>query len=400
MKPTVISLFAGAGGLDIGLERAGFHTIAATDVDRDCIDTLRLNQATEVEVGGGKRAHLQGSLVVDADVAELTASDLNPTGQDIDLLAGGPPCQPFSSAGRQLALSDPRGQLFSHFVRLADELQPRFVLFENVRGLVTARGHCGTPGEALQSVVQGFEDIGYATRCGLLNSADYGAAQRRVRFFLIASRIGAAPPLPAPTHSRLAETTDGKRPWVTLGDFLATRPSVAEDEHVRPSEALAPLLAALPMGSGLKSPGRAEPTRPGGHWGYRQGTFIADTTRPARTVTAATTQDWIRLADGSLRRLTLSECAGLQGFPMKWQFHGTQGSKFRQVGNAVPVVLGEALGRELVVGLSTEDEQSTIRFCRTARRCPPRHSVRALGRRKERSRSSAFAVVQRHCGAT
>jgi DNA (cytosine-5)-methyltransferase 1 len=98
----------------------------------------------------------------------------------------------------------------------------------------------------------------------------------------------------------------------------------------------------------LKSPGVKETTRPGGHWGYKQGTFIADLDKPARTVTAASTQDWVRLEAGALRRLTLAECAALQGFPRQWTFSGARASQFRQVGNAVPVTFGEVIGHNLV----------------------------------------------------
>ena len=93
----------------------------------------------------------------------------------------------------------------------------------------------------------------------------------------------------------------------------------------------------------LKSTGRVEKTRPGGHWGYRQGTFIADLDLPARTVTGSTSQDWIRW-NGLLRRLTLNEARLLQGFPSDWEFLGTNAQKFKQVGNAVPSAFGEILG--------------------------------------------------------
>jgi DNA (cytosine-5)-methyltransferase 1 len=265
------------------------------------------------------------------------------------LLAGGPPCQPFSSSGNQLSVLDHRGRLFEHFVRLADELKPRTILFENVRGLVTARGPKGEPGEVLQLVRSAFESIGYATRFALLNAADFGLPQRRVRLFMLASRDLPLPEFPAPTHARAAEPSLFSRlkPWRGLGEFLAGRQPPELDEIVRPSAALGRLLRDVPDGSGMKSPGRKEATRPGGHWGYKQGTFIADPNLPARTVTAASTQDWVRAADGLLRRLTLRECAALQGFPDAWEFVGSRSSQFRQVGNAVPSLLGEVLGHAL-----------------------------------------------------
>lgn len=349
--PTLVSLFTGAGGLDIGLERAGFHTVVATDFDEECIETLRFNQTRRIPIDGlPSRFHLEGARIIHANIATLTAQDFRiPEGEELDLLAGGPPCQPFSSAGSQLGLDDPRGKLFQHFARLVSELSPRMFLFENVRGLVTARGPSGRPGEALDLVRKAFEEVGYATRCTLLNAADFGAAQRRVRLFIIGSRLATLPEFPDPTNAENAGDGlfDGVKPWRTLGDFLSSMPEPSKPEITRPSPELSKQLRSIPTGSGLKSPGVKETTRPGGHWGYKQGTFIADPGRPARTVTAATTQDWIRLGDGSLRRLTLAECAGLQGFPFEWQFAGTRSSQFRQVGNAVPVAFGIAIGQSL-----------------------------------------------------
>lgn len=328
------------------------------DNNADCVSTLLANQEAALPVRGRPElTHLQGARIFQGDVAEITRSDLvphtAPTGWRPTILVGGPPCQPFSSAGRQRGLDDPRGRLFVHFARLAEELQPDFVLFENVRGLATARGETAAPGEVLLGVKAQFEGLGYVTRFALLNSADFGAPQRRVRLFMLAAREGSAPVFPEPTHSRLRR--DECKPWVSLGEFLAKMPVPSEAEVVRPSHLLVERLRDLPAGSGLKSPGRPEPTRPSGHWGYKQGTFIADLGLPARTVTAASTQDWVRLPGQDLRRLTLRECAGLQGFPPGWQFVGTKASQFRQVGNAVPAVFGEVLGEALASAASETD---------------------------------------------
>jgi DNA (cytosine-5)-methyltransferase 1 len=350
-RPSLVSLFCGAGGLDIGLEQAGFETVCASDWEDDCIATLRLNKQKGIRVEGNpRRRYLSSASIVQADIADLRGDDLRPAsssdGWRPDVLAGGPPCQPFSSSGAQRSVLDKRGRLFEHFVRLADDLRPHVILFENVRGLVTARGPSGAPGEVLQLVRQAFEDIGYATRFELLNAADFGCPQRRVRLFMVATQDRALPEFPPPTHGQkpMRDLFGSVAAWVTLRDFLASRNPPNADEVVRPSEKLAPLLADLDPGSGLKSPGRKEATRPGGHWGYKQGTFIADLSLPARTVTAASTQDWIKQSGGDLRRLTLSECAALQGFPAEWEFSGTKTSKFRQIGNAVPSVFGKVIG--------------------------------------------------------
>lgn len=235
-------------------------------------------------------------------------------------------------------------------MRLAEELRPRLILFENVRGLVTARGPTGKPGEALRLVLEAFESIGYATTCSVLNAADHGLAQRRVRLFILAAQNPPLPVFPEPTHSEEGSVGlfGSRKRWISLGEFLAAQPPPAADEVTRPSPALERQLRDVSEGSGLKSPGPKEPTRPGGHWGYKQGTFIADLSKPARTVTAASTQDWIRLPDGTLRRLTFRECASLQGFPPEWKFVGAKASQFRQVGNAVPSVFGRVLGRTLL----------------------------------------------------
>lgn len=162
---TAIDLFCGAGGLSAALERSGFSSVAAVDHDKDCIATLRRNQAKRIAVAGSSRVYLENTKLLQGDIREINRADLIPDNAPAnwrpDILAGGPPCQPFSSAGSGLGLDDPRGQLFQHFVRLAEELQPRFILFENVAGLVTAKGKDGTPGGALKLIQQRFEAAGY-----------------------------------------------------------------------------------------------------------------------------------------------------------------------------------------------------------------------------------------------
>ena len=359
---SVVSLFSGAGGLDIGLEAAGFHTVSAVDTDADCLASLCANQRSEIPTGTG-RNHLQGTRLLRADIEDVSAEHLSPTGAGRkwppDVMAGGPPCQPFSSSGKMLSVEDPRGKLFQHFVRLADALQPRLILFENVRGLVTARGTGGEPGEVLGMVKDAFEGIGYATTFALLNAADFGDAQRRVRCFMMATRATALPAFPDPTHAEKPSggLFDSQLPWVTLRELLATLPPPSPDEVVRPTPKLSAEFGRIPCGSGLKSAGARESTRPGGHWGYRQGTFIADPDQPARTVTASASQDWIREPDGRLRRLTLRECAALQGFPREWSFAGPVASRFRQVGNAVPVALGRILGESMLTVLRQGEQR-------------------------------------------
>lgn len=350
--PTVVSLFSGAGGFDIGLESSGFKTIATVDLEQDCVNTLLAAKGSGIKSPAGRR-FLKDAKIIRADATSLDPIELIPRGASKDwrpdLLVGGPPCQSYSSAGKRLSMHDARGKLFEHFVRIAAALKPRYICFENVRGLVTARGFDGEPGGALIAVKAAFEKIGYATSFQLLNAADFGSYQHRVRCIMIASSDSPLPDFPAPV---LAKNGFGGLPaWKTLAEFLDQNPPI-ESEIVRPTKRAESMLRNIPCGSGVRSPGTREVTRPGGHWGYRQGMFIADPLKPARTVTSSTGQDWIRLPDGSLQRLTMTQCAALQGFPADWPFTGSAQSRFRQIGNAIPSVFGVALGEVLIKSLS------------------------------------------------
>ena len=336
-QPKYISLFTGAGGLDIGLERAGLKAVSLCEIEAVFCETLHENQRFQHADG---MDYFKEAIIHNADICETAGQDLT-LGNEIDLIVGGPPCQAFSSSGKQRSVLDARGKLVHEFLRIIDEVRPKMFLFENVRGLVTARDSSGEPGGVIRDLLEQFHGIGYSCRAALLNSADYGSYQRRVRCFIIASRHGKAPPFPEPTHHKNPDFLFAK--WRTLGEFLDESGDTNHRDYTFPTEELAKQLKNLPDGSGIKSMGKAEPTRPGGHWGYRQGTFIADQTLPARTVTGSASQDWIR-HNGFLRRLTLREVMLLQGFPEDWRLCGTKAQKYKQVGNAVPAVFGELLG--------------------------------------------------------
>ena len=358
-RASFVSLFSGAGGLDIGLEEAGWTCHYATDLDATAIDTLKRNQGRQLRYS---RA-LSDALVEQSDVRRSIGGDIlakaGLSRGDVSLLAGGPPCQSWSSAGHQRGFEDPRGQLFRDFVRLANELDVRWLLFENVRGLLTARGPDGTPGAALHLIRAKLLDAGFQTAVTLLNAADFGVPQRRVRLFVVGYRAGDVPPFPTPTHSR--DPLERLRPWVSLGDCLKLIWPLAPEEVIRPSGSLAADLALISPGSGVKSPGKAESTRPGGHWGYKQGAFVADLDLPARTVTASGQQDWIRDPVLGLRRLCPRECAAIQSFPASWIFSGNRGCQYRQIGNAVAPAVAELVGRTLLGHVDGQSAAPVVR---------------------------------------
>lgn len=358
-----ISLFSGAGGLDIGLERIGFEVVSTLDENKVCCDTLSKNQAKKCLIHKQEPPfHLQDTHIIHKDIRNIHPQELAPQKTKISCLFGGPPCQTFSSAGKMQSVFDERGTLFQDFVRVVEYWEPTTFLFENVRGLVTAKGFDGKPGSVIKNILMAFENLGYSCRTELLNAADYGAYQRRVRCFIIGVRHGMAPLFPEATHANMPIKNNKnntlfpeleKKPWQSLGTFLATDADNDESNWVHPTPALLEQLQTIPEGSGLKSQGVIENTRPGGHWGYRQGTFIADPKKPARTVTGSSSQDWIRLNNGRLRRLTFLEVKRLQGFPEKWTFCGSKAQQFKQVGNAVPTIFGEMIGQTLIKYLKT-----------------------------------------------
>jgi len=277
-----ISLFAGAGGLDLGLERAGWSCLYGVDSDPEAVETLKLNQSRDFG---------QGALFECADVRDLTGSDiLAKIGRDrgdIPLMAGGPPCQSWSSGGKQRGFDDPRGKLFSDFVRLSDECGCRIIVFENVRGMLTARGPKGEPGEALRIIRETLYERGYRSEVRLLNAADYGVPQRRVRLIIVAYRGVAKPEFPEGTHVKADYCELFGNPWRRLADVLSATEPIHKSDLIRPSGEMAIRLRGLQPGQGAKSAGKRETTRPGGHWGYLQGGFVADPNMPARTVTAS-----------------------------------------------------------------------------------------------------------------
>lgn len=335
-----VSLFSGAGGLDIGLEDAGFTCLYASDIDKSAYATLAANRDR-------RSGHFAQAVVEHADVSQTSGSDiLSAIGAargEIPLLVGGPPCQSWSSAGHQKGWEDPRGRLFDDFVRLASELDVRWLMFENVRGLLTARGPDGIPGSALNLIRQKLLAAGFQTQVKLINAADYGVPQRRVRLVVFGYRVGDDMSFPEP-HKVKGAADDG---WIPMRAALDSVGDLSPDEIIRPNEKLFGQLRLLQPGTGVKSPGKRESTRPGGHWGYKQGAFIADTRIPARTVTANQQQDWVIDSARGIRRLCPRECAAIQTFPKDWRFVGSRSDQYRLIGNAVPPSLARQIGTAL-----------------------------------------------------
>jgi DNA (cytosine-5)-methyltransferase 1 len=370
---SVISLFSGAMGLDIGLEQTGRFSIrAVVEKEKSFCDTIRQNRAArriDPHV-----AIFEGDITGFDPASVLAAAGLRPG--ELDLLVGGPPCQSFSTAGRRQSTEDVRGLLLWDFLRFVEYMQPRFFLIENVRGLLSAalkhrpikdrpeRGGAPlAPDEEPGSVIRRFAaDLqriggGYHLDCFEVNAVNYGAPQLRERVLMIGNRYNAEVDFPAPTHGNPADqhTFRGKlKPWRTLRDALNGMNDPGEvilDFSPRKKS----FLSKVPSGSNWRSlPIEIQRASMGKAWlakGGRSGWWRRlSFDLPCPTLVTMPNHASTSLCHPTeVRALTLREYAAIQEFPAEWQFCGTPAEQYAQVGNAVPVRLGNVAG-EVIAG--------------------------------------------------
>lgn len=339
-KRTLISLFTGAGGLDYGMEAAGFRTGAAVEMDHDCCETLRANRDWAV---------FEKS-VFDVPTKELLSAAECKRGE-VDLLVGGPPCQPFSKAGfwaggNTKRLKDPRAGTLDAYLRVLDEALPHAFVMENVEGLAYAQKD-----EGLSFVLSGIEAINrkhrvsYTPTVAVLRAADYGVPQMRSRLFIVAARDGQAFKFPDATHAPL----DADKPtlpayrtaWDAIGDVV---PEPHEGLAMRGT--WADLLPSIPEGENYLWHTDRRPGQPLFGWRRRYWSFLLKLAknRPSWTVQAQPGP-----ATGPFhwnnRRLSMRELARIQTFPDDVTITGGYGAVHKQLGNAVPSLLAEVIGR-------------------------------------------------------
>jgi len=235
-KLTALSLFSGGGGMDIGVRQAGFTILANIENDPHCCNTLRAaieREKCETRVFENDIRNIEAEGLMD-DLA------LHPS--QLDLLFGGPPCQPFSQIGKQLGLEDARGLLLFQMVRFAALFQPKAILIEQVKGLVNARDKGGRRGGVLKKLLDELASLEYEVRWQIINAADYGVPQLRKRLFIIAIKTSSSFSFcfPEPTHSPDGEDNlfFSLKPYVSAGDVIADLGAPApkgverEDSHV------------------------------------------------------------------------------------------------------------------------------------------------------------------------
>jgi DNA (cytosine-5)-methyltransferase 1 len=355
--PVCVDLFCGCGGLSTGLLDAGIDVRVGVDSDAPSIATFDLNHAP------------RGSRSVLGDVRELDGARLAElAGMPVALLAGGPPCQPFSVAGKRRALADRRADLIFEFVRLLDETSAEAYIFENVPNLASV-----ADGEVLKDLLVAFADAGYTATSHILLAADYGVAQMRKRLFVFGTRErGAIPMPPAPTH---APDANGKRRHVSAREALGDLPDVrAPTAEMLPNHEPTFHSQAMLAAFARQAPGTREPKS-------RHDRLHAE--RPSYTLRAGTGNfSPLRPVHYEHDRvLSVRECARIQSFSddFRWPDEQARLQQYRQVGNAVPPLLARAVGEHLAgfMGWSLEPSRFAVDG-------PPDYQRLSLAERLER----------------
>ena len=361
----VISLFSGAMGLDIGLEKAGLNVVIGQDFDESCVKTMQAN----------------GHNVLGGDIREIDPRKLlELTGLSVGepfLICGGPPCQPFSTAGKRLGINDPRGSLFMDFIRMIDHIRPRFFVMENVKGIMSAplkhvplaERDENDPdqrlGTVLDVILAEFDKLGYKTVYGVLDAVNYGVPQFRERFVLIGSRDNEDIFLPLPTHFQMHQ--DKSYQWKTVRDAIADL-EFDKGECATLSEERLKFLKMIPEGGNWRDlPENIIPIAMGGAYksgGGKVGFYRRlSYNQPSPTVVTSPVQKATMMCHPTQDRpLSIREYARIQQFPDNWIFTGTTAAKYRQIGNAVPVGLAEAIGKAVCAVADGNAVVETKRF--------------------------------------
>lgn len=328
MTLKVIELFAGAGGLALGLEKAGFETIGLVEFDKSAAETLKYNRPNWN--------------VIHDDIANISSQDLeayfNIKKGELDLLSGGAPCQSFSYAGKRLGLEDTRGTLFYHYALFLKKLQPKMFLFENVKGLTSH-----DKGQTYKTILSVFEEEGYEVQSRVLNAWDYGVAQKRERMIM----VGIRKDLINSISFEYPKAHDYKP---VLRDVLVDCPPSVGAQYGEDKRKIFELVP------------------PGGYWRdipeeiakpYMKSTWNMGGGRtgilrrmsfdePSLTVLTSPSQKQTeRCHPLEARPFTVRENARIQSFPDDWEFQGGVGAQYRQVGNAVPVLLAYEIGEKI-----------------------------------------------------
>lgn len=352
--PIALSFFSGAMGLDIGLEKAGIRIALCSEIDSACRKTIKRNKPN-IALIGDIRDYNAKQILEQASLKK----------EDVDIIVGGPPCQAFSTAGKRLGFEDQRGNVFLKYLEVITTIKPKFAVIENVRGLLSAplkhrplsqRGkkvqplpNEELPGGALKHILDVLQKNGYSVSFNLYNAANFGCPQKRERVVLICSRGSAKPPYLTPTNSENGEF--GLPKWKTLKDAIGD----LKCEHT-----FVPFPKKRLLFYQMLSPGQNWRSLPtdlqrkalGGAYnsgGGKSGFFRRlSWEQPSPTLVTHPAMPATDLAHPTENRpLSIQEYRKIQEFPDSWHLEGSKLEQYKQIGNAVPISLGFAIGKLL-----------------------------------------------------
>ena len=337
-----VSLFSGAGGLDIASFMAGVPVVLSTDFDSDCIQTLKANEQLF-----GNTKIIEGDLhQIDSDVFRNIVKERNP---EKFIVIGGAPCQPFSKAGywvgnqSRRGINDPRATLVNEYLRVVTDLQPDGFVFENVESLLHPTNRV-----IVDRFLKVVHESGYDTKLVRANALDYGVSQKRKRLFIIGTKGSFKADQPTITHCPPDECLiTGLKPYVNVGEVIKgyDGPEYFEPSEVCEGGTYYKDLCEVPPGMNYKALTA---------WaGYPNPKFVADKRfwsfllklspdQPSWTITAQP-GPWVGPFHWDNRRLRVPEIAAIQTFPKDYKFVGSRRSVQKQIGNAVPCLMGKAM---------------------------------------------------------
>ena len=296
----VVSLFSGAGGLDLGFVMAGHNIVWANDLYEDAVETYRYNL---------------GGHIICEDIAKINTKDI----PECDIIIGGFPCQGFSVANMKRHANDERNELYKQLIRVIKAKKPKFFLAENVKGLISLG-----KGSIFNMILSDFSQLGYKVSYKTLNAADYGVPQTRQRVIIVGIRedVKFKYVFPHPTHEKSGK--NGLPRWISVGEAISNIPD-PDLPNDRPNHEYSKYKLQF-----------------NGYLGHR----ALDPEKPAPTVTARGDNRGgvvILPHPNGKRRMSCRELAAVQSFPLNYKFFGNRSSVYRQIGNAVPPLLGYAV---------------------------------------------------------
>lgn len=300
----VVSLFSGAGAMDLGFIEAGHQIIWANDNDKDCFLTYSHNIGAHIRLG---------------DIRYIDSDEI----PDCDIVIGGFPCQGFSRANLKRDAKDERNMLYLEFVRVVKAKQPKYFIAENVRGILSL-----DKGEVIQMIVEDFASIGYNVQYKVFNTADFGVPQTRIRVIILGVKndLGEQekPNFPVPTHSKYGSPQS----WINIGEALSMIPEPDENNNGLANHVFSKYKVTDRNFTGHR---RTDPNKP-------SPTILARGNGKGGVVAIQ--------HPNNHRRMTVRESALIQTFPLDFVFFGSLGSMYRQVGNAVPVRFARKVAEE------------------------------------------------------